>query len=333
MSTATVTKKRTILVINGQNHGPYDDNELSTFLVNGSLSPDTLAWQEGFTKPVPVGQLPEFKIFATTQASPMPPPMAAVGPCTVASNLTPPTSMPNTASSMPLLHSISTSQNSFGAFFSNFDKRGNTATEYTVPVTSSCDLSTTVAQASSAAHASPPPIPSQNTFPDSTQAQPPTTPNATPPSFQAQWNQFMQLLNPNSVSKQQLQSTFRIIGIVAGVLLAVVIVANVTLRDSDSDIEMVRSGSFIDFPQVAVGDAIDNFFGNPEWQSFVDGRGKLHYVNVTGTITYANQPAKAVIQFAVNPKTGAFNTRSLEINGEPQNAYILTALIEKMLTE
>ena len=70
----TILTQSIYLAIDGQQQGPYNFDELSLFVQQGSLNTDTLVWKDGLSSWVPAGQLPELKsLFATQLMPPIPP--------------------------------------------------------------------------------------------------------------------------------------------------------------------------------------------------------------------------------------------------------------------
>jgi len=90
-----------------------------------------------------------------------------------------------------------------------------------------------------------------------------------------------------------------------------------TLKESELDM----------CPNISVEKMVNSFFEDPEWTGgkAADGR-KL--VNVSGTITYASQPARAMVQVWI--QDDGFSVEALEINGRPQPEGMLDLLLEKM---
>ena len=99
------------------------------------------------------------------------------------------------------------------------------------------------------------------------------------------------------------------------------------------EISIVKNGHFNGHPQKTVGEAVDNFFANPKWESGVGSDGETKgktLVNATGKITYMDKEVKAEIQFIVNKDNGTFNMNAFEMNGIPQNVFMVAGLINKM---
>lgn len=93
------------------------------------------------------------------------------------------------------------------------------------------------------------------------------------------------------------------------------------------DVSTVKESELEMCPNITVEQMVDNFFDDPEWSGgkAADGR-KL--VNVSGTITYDNQPARAMVQIWMQGDD--FSVEALEINGRPQPEVMLDALLAKM---
>lgn len=93
------------------------------------------------------------------------------------------------------------------------------------------------------------------------------------------------------------------------------------------DVATVKESTLDMCPNTTVEKMVDSFFEDPEWTGgkAADGR-KL--VNVSGTITYASQPARAMVQ--VWMQDDGFSVEALEINGRPQPEGMLDLLLEKM---
>ena len=98
-------------------------------------------------------------------------------------------------------------------------------------------------------------------------------------------------------------------------------------------ISIVKDGHFTYYDEMTVGEAVDGFFGNPKWKSYVPADKELRdfmLVNVEGKIIYDDEKADAIIQFIVDEDTGEFELYAFEIDGVPQNDYMIVSLIEAM---
>jgi len=98
-------------------------------------------------------------------------------------------------------------------------------------------------------------------------------------------------------------------------------------------IELVKGGHFVDHDNKTVGEAVDGFFSNPRWESFAgmgDDSTEKMVVNVQGGMTYMEKPVDATLQFTVDMASGAFKVNAFELNGIPQNGFMISGLINKM---
>lgn len=91
--------------------------------------------------------------------------------------------------------------------------------------------------------------------------------------------------------------------------------------------DSIKQGYFDNCKKATVEKLVGNFFENPKWESFMATDDKYH-CNVSGRITYDNQPVKATIQFEIL-EDERWQINAFEINGEPQQ----DAMIESLVTE
>lgn len=151
-----------------------------------------------------------------------------------------------------------------------------------------------------------------------------------------------------SFSKPSKSKTGAVLWVVGGIILfmaflAIVVPALLAQRDrararsEPKAVHIVKSGYFTSHPAPAkdIGDAVNAFFGDPKWESGIgtdpdpETQGKT-LVNIKGKVRFMGKDVDAALQFVVNEDTGAFQARSLEFNGIPQNQLMLVGLIDKM---
>lgn len=84
---------------------------------------------------------------------------------------------------------------------------------------------------------------------------------------------------------------------------------------SCSNIDLVKHGSFNNYPDVTVGEMVDAIFDEVEWEEIVAEDGN-DYVNMHGTL----EGDKASIQFKILDD-GSWIVHALEINGVPNTTY------------
>ena len=116
----------------------------------------------------------------------------------------------------------------------------------------------------------------------------------------------------------------KIIGIVVGcvclLIAAVLILVGIfsaigKAGGSDEYVDMVQEGSLYYFPDETVEEAFDNFFADPEWESFVSEDGD-RIVEFNGTCEYYGEDENLCMQFTVDEETGEFEITYVDIAGE-----------------
>ena len=122
-----------------------------------------------------------------------------------------------------------------------------------------------------------------------------------------------------------------LIPIIIGIVAVVVIVflgvnGKLTgLTGGNKYVEMVKGGSPTSFPNKTYGESFNKFFAKPKWEYFKSDDGK-DIVQFEGDCTYAGEDAHVVMQFDLHVSEGTFDTYAVEINGNPQNAFIIAGL-------
>ena len=112
--------------------------------------------------------------------------------------------------------------------------------------------------------------------------------------------------------------------------LLYILVVVITFISCDSgNIDLVRYGS-LDLCEFTVGEMVDSYFSDPKWEEIVGDDGR-NYVNITGGISYSDEPAQAVLQFKI--RDDRFMVNALEIDGEGQNELIILGLLNSMCEE
>lgn len=98
-------------------------------------------------------------------------------------------------------------------------------------------------------------------------------------------------------------------------------------------VDMIKDSYFTNYPQKTIGEAVDGFFGKPQWTSGkpVDAEYKGYtLVNCSGTVMFDGTILDAAIQFLLDEKTGEFELNALEIDGIPQNQFMQIGFLELM---
>lgn len=81
-------------------------------------------------------------------------------------------------------------------------------------------------------------------------------------------------------------------------------------------------------PTATVEEMVDGFMRDPSWESDITEEG-IKIVNISGDITYADKPVRAVLQFFFSEDETSFEYNAFEINEVPQNQLIAGSLLTK----
>jgi len=101
----------------------------------------------------------------------------------------------------------------------------------------------------------------------------------------------------------------------------------------DVTVARIKEGSFNACSEATIGELANNFFSNPKWEAIVASDG-LSYVNLTGGMTFDNAPVDALVQFTAPMQDyGDFEINAFELNEIPQNAFMITGLVNIMCKE
>ncbi len=98
-------------------------------------------------------------------------------------------------------------------------------------------------------------------------------------------------------------------------------------------IQLVKNGYFTQYKNKSVGEAVDTFFGYPEWQSEVGVEGdnkETTFVYAKGIIRNMEKEAEAKLTFLVDMNGVSFELHSFEMNGVPQDPDMIAGLLQKM---
>ena len=153
--------------------------------------------------------------------------------------------------------------------------------------------------------------------------------------------------NPKETAKERLKrllsSPLYVVQLV--LILAIIIVAiingsfftrlirgpNASDAANNRYVQMVGNSYRPGDPDLTYAAAFASYFDDPEWRYFRSKDG-FDVVEFTGNCVYRGIPAKARIQFVVDEENGTFEVSFLALDGEPQTALVLDALIEEAFT-
>lgn len=112
------------------------------------------------------------------------------------------------------------------------------------------------------------------------------------------------------------------------ILMLAFLVSLFSCSDS-SEVTLVKNGALESCPNVTVETMVNGYIGNPKWESLVADDNN-HYVNVSGTISYEDKEAKALVQFRVLMDNSTFEFYAFEINNEPMGEEWASILVNNM---
>lgn len=111
-------------------------------------------------------------------------------------------------------------------------------------------------------------------------------------------------------------------------LLVVAILLTIVGCRSEMD-RTIKEGYFDACQTDNVETLVESFFANPKWESFVSPDDNKYHLNASGQILYDNETVNALIQFEMEGD-GRWQINAFELNGEPQDEYMVTELINEM---
>lgn len=95
-------------------------------------------------------------------------------------------------------------------------------------------------------------------------------------------------------------------------------------------VTLVKNGTMQMEPNIKIGQAFGDFFGNPKWEYFKSTDGQK-VVEFNGECTWLGEEAHCTIQFIINSET-TFELGAVEINGQGMNVVDSASILHKALT-
>lgn len=96
-------------------------------------------------------------------------------------------------------------------------------------------------------------------------------------------------------------------------------------------IDIVKNGSFDNYPNVEIGEAFEIYFDNPKWRYFVSDK-DIDVVEFTGKCMYDNAEVTALIQFTID-NNSRFEAKYFSMNDVSQNLLMLYGLIDVVMED
>lgn len=125
----------------------------------------------------------------------------------------------------------------------------------------------------------------------------------------------------------------KIIHAVVPVVAVIAIVVILSLVFSDNYVSMVKEGHLKSFSKTeTVGEAFDDFFANPKWESF-KSEDDERIVEFNGECEYLGDEVKVCIQFEVDVDDESFEISYADIDGEKMSELEMLGLLEAVYDE
>jgi hypothetical protein len=99
------------------------------------------------------------------------------------------------------------------------------------------------------------------------------------------------------------------------ILILIVSIILLSCKGNSTPIDVVKNGTFDDYPDVLIGKAFDSFFANPKWLSFISEDNE-QIVEFSGGAMLGEENVTVEMQFEV--KNNSFEAFWLGVNGEDQ---------------
>lgn len=96
-------------------------------------------------------------------------------------------------------------------------------------------------------------------------------------------------------------------------------------------IDIVKNGSFDNYPNIEIGEAFENYFDNPKWRYFVSDK-DIDVVEFTGKCMYDNAEVTALIQFTID-NNSRFEAKYFSMNDVSQNLLMMYGIIDAVMEE
>lgn len=93
--------------------------------------------------------------------------------------------------------------------------------------------------------------------------------------------------------------------------------------------QKIKKGYFDSCPKHDVESMVESYFENPDWESFISPDDNKYHLNVSGNILYNGREAKAILQFELL-EDDRWKINAFEINGNEQNDFMISALLDEM---
>jgi len=95
-----------------------------------------------------------------------------------------------------------------------------------------------------------------------------------------------------------------------------------------TDVGFVRNTRLQDFGDAPLGDVLDQFMNNPQWEATTDEEGQ-RYVAARGRVRYMSKSSLAVIRFRVGGNRQSIGLAELKIDGQVKTTLVAFDFLRK----
>lgn len=125
-----------------------------------------------------------------------------------------------------------------------------------------------------------------------------------------------------------LSKNSKIIHIAVPVVAVIVVAVVLSLIFSKDYVAMVKDSTLDDYSKtVTVGEAFDEFFSDPEWETFKSEDGD-RIVEFNGECEYYGEKVNCCVQFEISDDDDYFEVEYMDIDGESLNRLEIRAMLE-----
>ena len=94
-----------------------------------------------------------------------------------------------------------------------------------------------------------------------------------------------------------------------------------------TELQFVKGAHLVGYPEEPMGEVLDQFFGDPQWQAHGDTDGQ-QYVSVGGRVNYLGA-ATAVLRFRVDVGRRSIALAGLELDGRPKPVLVQSDFLRR----
>lgn len=101
-------------------------------------------------------------------------------------------------------------------------------------------------------------------------------------------------------------------------------------KDEDYYVQLIKTATPTDYPNITYGEAFDDFFTNPHW-AYVEMDGE-QIIDFTGQCTYDGEDVNCEIMFKLDMQEGTFEVKYYEFDGNEQDLNDWPSILDTIFT-